>query len=97
MLDYFEAIQNEMEAAYPGVAAGKMMRSPAITYRSKVFAFFHQNEMVFKLYLDQYVGARFLQPFKYKKPMKGWLIVPGDFNHDWASLAICAYQNLSEK
>ena len=103
MQDYFEKIQNEMEAVYSGVAAGNMMHSPAITYRSKVFAFFYANEMAFKLdqkaadYMEKYPGSRFLNPFKNKPPMKGWLILPLEYHKDWTSLAVAAYENMVEK
>ncbi len=92
-----------MEATYKGVTAGNMMRSPAITYRSKVFAFFHENEMGFKLdhkagdFIEKYPNSRFLNPFKNKPPMKGWLVVPGEYHNDWASLTLAAYQNMAEK
>jgi len=38
MEQYFEQILSHMEVAYNGVGGGNMMRSPALTYRSKVFA-----------------------------------------------------------
>jgi TfoX/Sxy family transcriptional regulator of competence genes len=103
MRKHFERIQNEMEAAFAGVAAGNMMGSPALTCRSKVFAFFHENEMIFKLgqttadYMGKYPGSRFLNPFKKKPPMKGWLVVPCEYHNEWASLAVAAYENIVEK
>lgn len=76
------------------VSLGKMMRSPAIKVKGKVFAFFHQNTMIFKLdrqtalYKARYPGSDYLSPFKNKLPMKGWLNVPSAFSDDWESLAV---------
>jgi len=74
----FEAIRDEFTTIQPQVEAGKMMSSPAITYRGKVFAFYHAGEMTFKLGKD-YEPARdgiqhwgLLNPFKHKPPMAGW-------------------------
>lgn len=103
MYQWFEQIQNELETSYQGVASGNMMRSPAITYRSKVFAFFHQDEMGFKLgekapeFIKMYPGSRYLNPFKNRPPMKGWLVVPAEYQKEWKVLAEAAYQNMAEK
>jgi len=103
MQEYFDQIQNEMQAAYTGVASGNMMRSPALTYKSKVFAFFFNDEMGFKLdakaadFKELYPGSKYLSPFKKKPPLKGWLVVPGTYHNDWNNLALEAYKNLAEK
>ena len=103
MEQYFKQIQSDMEIAYTGVARGSMMRSPALTYKSKVFAFFHKNEMGFKLdqkaalVMEQYPGSRYLNLFKNKPPMKGWLIIPAGYHYDWGNLAVEAYKNIVVK
>ena len=45
----FNNILNQMAADYTEISAGNMMRSPAICYKSKVFAFYYKERMVFKL------------------------------------------------
>ena len=103
MEQHFQQILKHMEVAYQGVVRGNMMKSPALSVRSKVFAFFHQNEMGFKLdqkasyFKDQYPDSRYLNPFKNKPPMKGWLIIPSKYHSDWSDLAIEAYLNMIEK
>ena len=76
-----------------GVEPGKMMSSDAIRYRNKVFAFFHQDMMTFKL------GADFdpmdmgleewypLSPFKSKPPLKAWFMIPEKYMDQWPRLA----------
>ena len=76
------------------------MRAPALIHGDKVFAFFHKDQMVFKLgdqtslYLEKYPGSSFLNPFKNKPPLKGWLVVPGDYQRHWKSLTEMAYENI---
>lgn len=97
----FYEIADQMISEYPQVAMGVMMRSPAITFRSKVFAFYYNKAMIFKLdgatesYLEKYTGSSYLSPFKNKPPMKGWLVVPSEFNQAWKLLAMEAHQNIS--
>ena len=103
MENVFQRILAELENELPGVASGNMMRSPAITFQAKVFCFYYDGEMCFKLgqkaadYMVQYEGSRFLNPFKNKPPMKGWLVVPSEFSRDWKLLATEAYQAMIEK
>ena len=57
--------------------------------------------MVFKLDQQaeqtrhQYPGSDYLNPFKNKPPMKGWLVVPSEFQQSWYQLAQQAYENIS--
>ncbi len=74
------------------IQPGKMMRSPAITYQKKVFAFLSQkNKMVFKL------GKAFdpsqveyeirpFNPFKKRPPLKGWFEVGFTEKEHWLQL-----------
>lgn len=45
----FETIAAALMEEHPDVALGKMMSSPGITVRGKVFAFFDRGAMVFRL------------------------------------------------
>ncbi len=75
-----------------GVTLGKMMSSPGLKYRGKVFAFFHRDKMVFKLGegfdmrafgVDNY---SLLSPFKTKPPLKAWIEVPASESRHWEAL-----------
>lgn len=75
-----------------GVTAGKMMTAPALKYDNKVYAFFWEDEMTFKLGKDYDIQAhgvneiRFLSPFKQKPPMTAWYIVGNDQMALWQEL-----------
>ncbi len=94
----FEAIKTDLIAQHQLVADGKMMSSPAITYKGKVFAFYHQDEMVFKLGKDFDPASHGLQdysllnPFKNKPPMAAWFCIPLNEQDKWAVLAEAALQ-----
>ncbi len=100
MEEVFNGILQEITRDYPHVHLGNMMRSPALALENKVFAFYHRQSMVFKLdehalfYKEKFSGAGYLSPFKNKPPMKGWVVVPADYQHHWKSLAVEAYTNL---
>ena len=74
------------------VAPGKMMSSPALQYRGKVFAFFHQEAMTFKLgknFDPDAYGLRewsYLNPFKNKPPMRAWVVVEATEKDQWPHL-----------
>jgi hypothetical protein len=96
----FNSILQKMQSEDSEVSAGNMMRSPAISFRSKVFAFYYQEQMVFKLDAKapstrlEFPGSEFLNPFKNKPPMKGWLVIPARHHHQWSQLAQEAYENI---
>lgn len=64
------------------VTHGKMMTSPGLKYKNKVFIFFHNNTITFKLgkeFNPEKNGIKrweFLSPFKNKPPMKAWFELP---------------------
>lgn len=75
------------------VAPGKMMSSPGITHKGKVFAFYHKKEMVFRLG-KAFAPEKFklkewslLNPFKNKPPLAGWFQVPSAERRKWEKLA----------
>ncbi|MEW4925093.1 hypothetical protein [Algibacter sp. 2305UL17-15] len=82
---HFERIRADFCAKEKAISEGKMMRSEAIHYKGKVFAFLSTKaKMVFKLgkefdteTID--VPLEVFSPFKNKKPMSGWYQL--DFHH----------------
>lgn len=80
-----------------GVAVGKMMSSPAIQCKGKVFAFFHNEKMTFKLGKDfdpdsyGLMDWGYLSPFKNKPPMTAWVIVPFEEKEKWEALTEMAW------
>jgi len=74
------------------VIEGKMMSSPGLKVKDKVFAFFHENEMGFRLGKDFDPSAEglhhwhLLSPFKTKPPLKAWFIVEEADSEHWTSL-----------
>ena len=91
--DLFDRITQKMLDSDPEIAEGPMMHAPGLKYRGKVFAFFHDNEMVFRLGKKadpSQLGIRevkYLSPFKNKPPMKGWLCVSHEESELWEHLA----------
>lgn len=89
----FDQIVAEMTSLYEHVEPGKMMSSPAITFKGKVFAFFYKDQMCFRLGRDfdmlQAGVSEFtlLNPFKNKPPMKDWFIVTASNCEHWNHLA----------
>ncbi len=92
----FETIVTKFEKNHEGVAAGKMMSSPALKYKGKVFAFFYKEEMGFKLGKDfepDTYGLKewnYLSPFKNKPPMKAWFVISETEQNKWEDLTLIA-------
>ena len=85
-----------------GIAHGKMMTAPAVKYRGKVFVFFHQEKMTFKLGKDfdptsqDITEFSYLSPFKNKPPMKAWFEIPFSQKDKWATLAQLALEKMKK-
>lgn len=96
----FSAIAERLIQEHNDITLGKMMSSPAIQYQGKVFAFFYNNKMVFKLGRDfqpESLGIReysLLAPFKTKPPMVDWFEIPAIEQQRWEELARHALQQL---
>jgi len=94
----FQKIAEGLIAGEEGVDRGKMMSAPGIRYRGKVFAFFHEDKMTFKLGKDFDPEANnikqfsLLNPFKNKPPMKAWFIIPEPAH--WERLALLALEKI---
>ena len=91
-------IVTQLTAQDPDVTPGKMMSSPGLKCRDKVFAFFHKDSMGFRM------GPAFdpaasglksihpLSPFKTKAPLKGWYVVDKEESERWEALALSALE-----
>ena len=96
---FYEYIRDKL-CKNDGVAIGKMMSSPAVKYKGKVFTFFHNEQMTFKLGKDfepeeqGLQGCSFLSPFKNKPPMRAWIIVPWSEKDQWENLAQLALEKI---
>lgn len=89
----YESIRDDLLHQHKTVTIGKMMSAPAIKYRNKVFAFYYEDTMVFRLGRDYDIKAvgvqehSLLSPFKTKPPMQDWFCVPYAEHEHWAVLA----------
>ncbi|NDI35627.1 hypothetical protein [Chengkuizengella sediminis] len=99
----FEKIANQLVLSGVNVSHGKMMSSPAIKYKTKVFTFYDKKEMVFKLGKDfdpkthNLQHTRVLSPFKNKIPLSGWLVVSSNESNRWEELAYIALEKLKKQ
>lgn len=85
------------------VAFGKMMSSPALKYKGKVFAFFYNGKITFKLgeaFNPESFGltnVELLNPFKTKGPLKGWYVIGYHDSKHWETLTKQSLENLRGK
>lgn len=92
----FREIAEELSAKFEDVSIGKMMSSPGIKTGKKVFAFYWDKQMVFKLGKDfdhSKLGLKeitFLNPFKNKGPMKAWIVLGEESSEKWPEFALFA-------
>lgn len=97
---HFSVIVERLTREHNDITLGKMMSSPAIQYQGKVFAFFYNKKMVFKLGRDfqpESLGIReysLLAPFKTKPPMVDWFEISATEQQRWEELASYALQQL---
>lgn len=88
----FMSLVNKLSSADDDVFLGKMMSSPGIKYKDKVFAFFNKDAMGFRLDTEFDIkkfgvkNPKPLSPFKTKPPLKGWWIVDYEEHKLWESL-----------
>lgn len=96
----FQDIISSLSTTNQNVAEGNMMSSPGIRYKNKVFAFYHNQSMIFKLGKGFDIGAigvkeyKFLNPFKKKPPMTAWFEVSSIEADKWSELAEIAMNNM---
>ena len=96
----FFSIGEKLSAENNDVSMGKMMSSPGIKYKNKVFTFYYKHQMVFKLGKDfdppsiGIINFSLLSPFKTKPPLAGWFEIPSEYEDRWEELARIAMQNI---
>ena len=100
-MNEFERIVNLLTQE-EGVVLGKMMSSPGLKFNDKVFAFYFDQKMCFKLGTsktleDLKISYDLLNPFKTKPPLKGWYIVDDTFVDHWGLLAQEALERMRMK
>lgn len=102
-LKLFEEIVDILSTEYKNVERGPMMSAPGVRYKKKNFAFFHNNEMTFKLGKHFDAGSygikriRHLSPFKTKPAMKSWYIISSNQKNLWEELANLALENIQQE
>lgn len=95
----FMSIANSLDK-HKGVALGKMMSSPGIQFNGKNFAFFHRDEMVFRLgreWKPEKIGIKdwsHLSPFKNKPPLYDWFCITSKDADLWPELATLALSRM---
>jgi hypothetical protein len=98
----FYSIGEKLSTENDNVTIGKMMSSPGIKYKDKVFAFYYKQQMVFKLgkeFDPPSIGINnfsLLSPFKTKPPLAAWFEIPADYDNRWEELAKMAMKKLAE-
>ena len=99
----FNDLTNKLSSKYENVEPGKMMSSPGITYKSKVFAFFYNDKMVFRLgrnfNIEKAAVSEYelLSPFKNKPPMADWFVISATDQQKWELLAEAALTEIKNK
>lgn len=99
----FEEVIQYLKGEGLTVEEGKMMSSRGIKSNNKVFAFYYQESMTFRLGRDfdpESEGIHhyeFLNPFKNKPAMKDWFIISHDYADKWNLLAEIALAKLNTK
>jgi len=82
---------------------GKMMTSPGLKYKNKVFLFFYNNAITFKLGKDFNPEKNsierwdYLSPFKNKPPMRAWFELPYSEKDKWEAMAFLALEKIKEQ
>ena len=75
------------------ITLGNMMSSPGIKYKNKVIAFYHKDEMIFRVGKGAdlvKLGIRkpkFLSPFRSKPPMTGWICLSYSERNKWEKIS----------
>lgn len=89
----FDRITDRLRRTQRGVTPGPMMSSPGLRLNGKVFAFFYNDQMVFRLGKEFDPGAaglrdwKPLNPFKNKPPLPGWYVIAYSEQARWNDLA----------
>lgn len=98
----FSEIREKYCITHVEVTEGKMMSSPAMHYKKKVFAFFSKSHtMVFKLGKDfpietLDIAISEFSPFKTKKPLGGWYEAGIEDHVHWEKLTDLALAHIQQ-
>lgn len=98
-IQQFEEIVTEITIE-KDCSLGKMMSSPGLKYKNKVFAFLWKDKMGFKLGKDYDMGKHaihnweYLSPFKTKAPLTAWYIVDESYHDLWKDLTLIALKKI---
>ena len=99
----FEKIAEKLSGENNSVAPGKMMSSPGIRYKNKVFAFYAKKEMIFRLGKGFQPEAfkiksySLINPFKSKPPLAGWFQISFAEKEKWEKLARLALELMTKE
>ena len=99
----YQVIGNKLIKKHDGIVHGKMMSSPGLKYKNKVFAFYYNQEMTFRLgkgFDLNTLGINkysLLSPFKNKPPLAAWFNIPYEYQHQWEELAEIALNKLKDE
>ncbi len=94
----FQSLVIKFSALDQEVHSAKMMSSPGLKFKDKVFAFYHKEAMGFRLgpnFDPEKMGAKNakpLSPFKTKPPLKGWFIIEHEESYAWDMLTELALE-----
>jgi hypothetical protein len=97
-----EVIAERLAEESEDITTGKMMSSPGIRYKNKVFAFAYREGMVFRFGRGFDLGAlgihdyQLLAPFKTKPPLLDWFEVGPAHASQWEELARLALQRMRD-
>ena len=100
--EVFQEIRHTFCVQHPEVTEGKMMSSPALHFKGKVFAFFSRKErMVFKLGKDFPLDSieksvQEFNPFKNKGPLTGWYELPFENKNQWEEMTLLALDTIKK-
>ena len=88
-IDNFHSIGSTLK----GAEAGQLFGKPCYKINGKAFICFFQDEMVFKLEVEDHKktlalsGSQLFDPSGKKRPMKEWVQVPAKHKAKWEGLA----------
>ena len=88
----YDAVASEITATSSAIT-GQMFGMPCLKNNGKAFAGYYHGAMVFKLGTPVHAdalalpGARLFDPSGLGRPMKEWVVVPGEHVSRWLELA----------
>ncbi len=99
----FDSIAQEFASGDAGITKSKMMGSPCLKVRGKMFAVYWRDAMIFKLAGDAHKnalarkGAQLFDPSEMNRPMKEWVVVPYAHKAKWRAFTESALTYVASK